>query len=287
MKRLGRNSVLLVRLLFVFVVILILYFITIRVDDLNRSSIDWKTVNVDRLRPQEIIDYFYWTNRSSCKLVHDFGGFMMRSPSGLDGQKAVCLDPGVRPPAGNCVVYSFGINNEWSFDDTMEKYGCKVFSFDPNMNVGDHSHSHKIKFFNLGLGDRDHVTADGKAWTIKKYKTLSSIHEMLLPHHGGKTIIDYLKMDIEFAEWDVIPQIISSGMLAKVRQLAVEFHLPENGDIQLYRSLVRIIKSIEDAGMVRFDSKFNPWFTGQIKALSDSFNVSLGYEIAFYQFLKN
>ena len=42
---------------------------------------------------------------------------------------------------------------------------------------------------------------------------------MLAPYHGKDAVIDYLKMDIEFAEWEAIPQIISSGMLAKVRQL--------------------------------------------------------------------
>ncbi|CAG2232362.1 unnamed protein product [Mytilus edulis] len=30
-----------------------------------------------------------------------------------------------------CLVYSFGINNQWSFDDAMANIGCDVFSFDP------------------------------------------------------------------------------------------------------------------------------------------------------------
>ena len=33
------------------------------------------------------------------------------------------MDFQVEPEVNNCLVYSFGINNEWSFDETMEKYG--------------------------------------------------------------------------------------------------------------------------------------------------------------------
>ena len=71
---------------------------------------------------------------------------------------------------------------------------------------------------------------DGK-WTMK---SLDSIYRMLATaatankerHHDDDAVIDYLKMDIEWDEWAVLPQIIGSGMLAKIRQLTVEFHLP-------------------------------------------------------------
>ena len=239
------------------------------------TEVNWKTIDFNTLSPQQVVDYLYWTNRSSCKLAHDFGGKMMNNPSGFDGQKAVCLDPGVRPEGGKCLIYSFGINNEWSFDDTMEKYGCEVFAFDPSMNQPDQDRTEKIHFFNVGLGDKDYTTQKG--WKIK---SLSSIYQMLLPRHGEK-VIDYLKMDIESAEWDTIPQIIKSGMLTKVRQLGVEFHFHDGGNLQRYRDLISIIKSIEDAGMIRFDSKYNPWWKGKIVALD--YQGSLGFEIAFYQ----
>lgn len=43
-----------------------------------------------------------------------------------DGDKWVCTDEGVGPPSRGCLVYSFGINYEWSFDDAMAERGCKV-----------------------------------------------------------------------------------------------------------------------------------------------------------------
>ena len=73
-------------------------------------------------------------------------------------------------------------------------------------------------------------------------------------------------------------------MMAKVRQLGVEIHLSGNQALSHYRNLVGIIKSIEDTGMVRFDSKYNPWYLGGIEAL-DHYNGPLGFEIAFYRTL--
>ncbi len=239
-------------------------------------EINWKTINVANITPEQIVEYFLWGNQSSCKLAHDFGGIMLKNPSGLDGQKAVCLDTEVAPKAGNCIVYSFGINNEWSFDDNMEKYGCKVYSFDPSMKREDHNRSSAISFYNLGISYQDKIESNG--W---KLKTLSSIYSMLKPIHGD-VVIDYLKMDIESAEWGAIPDIIKSGMLAKVRQLGVEFHWYPHTELSYCRTWVEIVKSIEDAGMIRFDSKYNPWFMGNIPAFQN-FTGSLGYEIAWYQ----
>ncbi|KAL5013290.1 hypothetical protein ScPMuIL_007560 [Solemya velum] len=48
-----------------------------------------------------------------------------------DGGWEVCEDAQYRPERP-CLVYSFGIANDFSFDDGIEKrYGCEVHSFDP------------------------------------------------------------------------------------------------------------------------------------------------------------
>jgi len=215
-----------------------------------------------------------------------------------------------------CIVYSVGINGDWSFDEAMAEYGCRVFSFDPSMNETDHDHSRFVHFFNLGLSDRDHII-DGDAgdgggkWTMK---SLDSIYRMLATaatannerHHDDAAVIDYLKMDIEWDEWAVLPQIIESGMLAKIRQLTVEFHLPTKFipssrddddssappsspsaavDLSLddYRRLVAVIKSMEQQhGMIRFESRANPWSVKTIKAL-DHYVGPTCFEISFYQ----
>jgi hypothetical protein len=104
--------------------------------------------------------------------------------------------------------------------------------------------------------------------------------------HGLK-IIDYLKIDIESSEWIVLPQIIESGMLQNVRQLGVEIHLNNLMEIDELRKSAKILRSIEKMGMIRFDSKKNPWFVGKLEKYASG--VSLGYEIAWYnsKLLKN
>jgi hypothetical protein len=201
---------------------------------------------------------------------------MLRNPSGIDGQKAVCMDPQVAPNPENCLVYSFGINNEWSFDEQMENYGCRVFAFDPSMSWGQHDHSPKIHFYDWGLSDRDEVKIDNN-W---KLRSLSSIYKELTARHGNR-IIDYLKIDVEFAEWIALPQIIESSMLSKVRQLGLEIHLSEKESMDTNRGYVKIIRSIEKMGFVRFDSKYNPWSRTNFTQLG-LVSVPFAFEIAWY-----
>ena len=231
----------------------------------------WETVHIDTLLGSQILHYFAWTNYSSCKLVHNFGGWILENPSGLDGQKAVCIDPSVAPQPKNCIVYSFGIDNEWSFDEYMEMYGCEVFAFDPSMGMKHHNYSQHIHFYSWGLSYQDERLQNG--WEMR---SLSSIYNAL----GHNTVIDYLKIDIELGEWKVLPNIIKSGMLSKVRQLGIEFHLPNYETVEEYRSRVQILRSLEIMGMVRFDSKYNPWKMTNFTKL-DIWGSSC-YEIAWY-----
>jgi hypothetical protein len=241
------------------------------------SSVDWDMLLNDMtLTGAQLVQYFMWTNHSSCNLSHDFGGEMLDNPSGLAGQKAVCIDPKIAPLPGNCLVYSFGINNEWSFDEKMSRYGCEVFAFDPSMGMDHHDHNPgNVHFYNWGLGDRDEFDHNLN-WT---FRCLSSIYDELSYRHDRK-IIDYLKLDIEFSEWIALPEIIESGMLSNVRQLGMEIHLDTNISLKQHVYWAKLLRTIEKMGMVRFDSEYNPWFVGNFTRFPLA--GSLGYEIAWY-----
>lgn len=95
---------------------------------------------------------------------------------------------------------------------------------------------------------------------------------MLLPKHG-EAVIDYLKIDIEGNEWHVLPQIVQSGMLKKVRQLAIEAHFSPGKGIDFYRKTVAgTIKSIEDTGMVRFDSRYAHFCAAAITEIKSKYS---------------
>jgi hypothetical protein len=237
----------------------------------------WDTLLAsETLTGNQLLQYFLWTNHSSCKLSRDIGGVMLNNPPGLDGKKAVCFDPKVAPKAGKCLVYSFGINNEWSFDEEMANYGCEVFSFDPSMGVNNHDHSPgNVHFYNWGLGDQNE-NDQNLNWTIR---SLSTIYETLSVRHDTK-IIDYLKIDIEYSEWIALPNIIKSGMFSKVRQLGVEVHFEITDSLEQIRECAKLLRRIEKLGMIRFDSQINPWYVGNFTKFP--LTGSLGYEIAWY-----
>ena len=48
----------------------------------------------------------------------------------------------------------------------MEAYGCQVFAFDPSMEIGDHQHSQRVTFFNLGLSDANREK-DHRGWKVR------------------------------------------------------------------------------------------------------------------------
>ena len=137
------------------------------------------------------------------------------------------------------IVYSFGIGTDISFDlQLIEKYGLKVFAFDPTPKSIDWLNQQKLpenfKAFPLGIasysGNADFflpknenyvsasmTTKQSDNFVSVKVKTLADIAEEL-----GHTTIDILKMDIEGAEYGVIDDILKSGI--KIHQLLIEFH---------------------------------------------------------------
>ena len=285
---------------FVFVSFIVMHFFQRVNDDDPRSVVNpiakgkaychpqddcWKTIDVNTLSPQQIIDYFMWTNRSACEIAQDFGGAMLDPPYAMiDGSKAICLDPAARPNSYKCIVYSFGILDDWSFDELMEKYGCQVFSFDPSIGKGIHDHSKRVRFYNWGLDDHDYVKSDNQ-WQLKNLASIYQWFQDQKVHAANNPIIDYLKIDIEFAEWRVIPDLIKTGMIKRIRQLHIEIHLTKGDSLELMRQHVGIIKTIEDAGMTRFDSRGNPYHRGVIESLDKKAVLSLGYDLAWYQIL--
>ena len=163
------------------------------------------------------------------------------------------------------------------------------------MDEEKHNRTSNIHFFPIGLGDRNEVLEIGKGKQIHsmnlysnktsfKIMTLSSIYQMLSPMHGKEAIIDYLKIDIEWEEWNVIPELIESGILERVRQMGIEIHLNdlENATLPQLRNEVKILDRLEsEGGMVRFDSKGNGQSVVTFKEMN-GITEFYAYEMAWY-----
>ncbi|PVD23467.1 hypothetical protein C0Q70_16739 [Pomacea canaliculata] len=180
-----------------------------------------------------------------------------------DGGWDVCDDIEHRPQSP-CLVYSFGINRDFSFDDAVSaKYGCEVHSFDPSMLQNDHKHSDRVFFHNLGISDRDFV--NDKAWTMK---TLTSIKKQL-----NHTKINILKMDIELDEFKALPNIIASDELKDVDQLLFEIHYNSADEqakiIDFMARGLELLRDLRNLGFYVFHSHPNQYnyITSKISGL--------------------
>ncbi|KAK3087731.1 hypothetical protein FSP39_009832 [Pinctada imbricata] len=181
----------------------------------------------------------------------------------LQGNWYVCLDGkwNIRPP---CLVYSFGIGFDFSFDDDMTELGCEVHSFDPSMGLKDHVRNTSVHFHPIGIGGEnienfnprmDLYVHDEQSWTIM---TLGTVMAAL--GHTGRTI-DLLKIDVEGHEWAVIDYLIDNGFLPKIKQFSLEYHLfpdwPKKSD---YTKLLSTYKRLHDEGFRKFYTGIHPLF---------------------------
>lgn len=107
--------------------------------------------------------------RIDCKNTIRIGGpteYVKNAPSPLyriDGSWFICLDDHLAPKKNKCNVLSFGINNDYSFDEVMNKeYGCRVFSFDPFVEAG---FFNEIRSSNKELAQSSIISINPK-WTF-------------------------------------------------------------------------------------------------------------------------
>lgn len=142
----------------------------------------------------------------------------------------------------NSTVYSFGIGLDISFDlSVISKYGCTVHAFDPTPKAIEYVKSQcppaNLIVHALGLSNTDgmgslflpkneqYVSASIEKDSSKgdsisvQFSTLKTIMKEL-----GHARIDYLKMDIEGAEYAVVSDMHDQNLFSCITQLAIEFH---------------------------------------------------------------
>lgn len=212
------------------------------------NHIDWGNNGIETINSKNIlINYFKWIDNQhqACKRPLYVTNTDGRGKSG----QSICLDPAI-VPRENCLIYSFDYYlNESSFESKMKNSGCQVFKFNPDLII---STSHGAK------RNQKNRKKDGR--NKNALKSLYRFIEQLL--NGRNRDVDYVKMDIEGEEWDIIPRMLASGFFSKIRQLGVELHLFPNADndekteLNYFRDLARKIQTLEKKGrMIRFHSK--------------------------------
>lgn len=153
------------------------------------------------------------------------------------------------------IVYSLGIGTMINSDlDMIERYGASVFAFDPTpesqdwlrrqrlperfvaMPYGVAPFDGKARFFQHdGAQYSLRPITEGQATDALEVRRLQTLMDLF-----GHTSIDLLKIDIEGGEYEVIPDVIGSGI--RPRQLMIEFHhrLPGYHISQTYGAVRRL-----------------------------------------------
>lgn len=166
--------------------------------------------------------------------------------------------------AEGCMVYSFGIANEWDFEDNAAtSMGCEVHAFDPTIKYLKEHQSHKIPgvhFHYYGLSGHsttdgtsidgqvnisDEGVKDGTKNTISavygehngQMLSLGSIVSLL--HHQNRTL-NVLKIDCEGCEWEALHTLAieSPHTLDNICNIYIELHL----SVTLHMESIRQLK---------------------------------------------
>lgn len=146
-----------------------------------------------------------------CRHLKSFGGKWMpyKLHHAIDGNKFICLDR--ISMKKDCLIYSFGSNNEWEFEDVADKMGCITYVYDHTI-VAPPRRGSNIHFIKTGMG-------------TEKTPELDTLENHIATNNHQGRLIDYLKVDIEEEELNSLPQWIETGVLNNVDQLALEMHL--------------------------------------------------------------
>lgn len=165
------------------------------------------------------------------------------------------------------IVYSFGIGDDISFDLSMiGRFGLQVHGFDPTPHVAEwisgQSVPDEFHFHPYGLGLRDGnvsfftpVAGKGNYSTRGDHSFVSGTKVSL----DVKTLdtivaslrtpsIAILKIDIEGAEYDILPAIVESSV--PIEQVLIEFH--HRAGVESLDSTVRAVDSLRSAGFRLF-----------------------------------
>ena len=171
----------------------------------------------------------------------------------------------IRPDAitPDSVVYSFGVGNNIAWDLAMiREHGVELHAFDPTPRsvawLKTQDLPERFRFHELGLAyfdgdlalyppEKEHKihfsTTERKSSAAEpilcKVERLTTIASRL-----GHERIDVLKMDIEGAEMEALPDVLQSGL--PVGQLLVEFHY--NYPAISFRDTVALMQSIREHG---------------------------------------
>ncbi|KAL7641168.1 UNVERIFIED_CONTAM: hypothetical protein RMT77_008306 [Armadillidium vulgare] len=181
----------------------------------------------------------------------------------LDGHKIICVEPELQllksSKTEECLVLSFGIMLDISFDFSVREANCEVHMFDvvnfePFLDIDETF----MTFHEIGLGNKNSELI----YTNKNFKaTFNTLEYILYNINATSRLINILKIDIEGNEWKVFDYLLNKSLLlGAVGQIAVEVHDVRDINTSVsesYKDKLRILTQLEEAGFRRVQYQDN------------------------------
>lgn len=174
-----------------------------------------------------------------------------------DGGKYVCGLPRItQTRKDKCVIYSFGVERESSWEaEILETTDCEIWMYDfsvteygPQLKAMDPEMSKRAHFHPYGIGKED-KTVDGHP-----FYTLRTLMKM-----NGHDWIDILKVDVEGAEFQIMPEVVKDFGKGNLPfgQLLMEIHAERTPSAYKTEEFGDWWHLLEDAGLRAFNSELN------------------------------
>jgi hypothetical protein len=153
----------------------------------------------------------------------------------IDGAWFICLDGNLAPVENQCNVLSFGINNDYTFDEhIVDVYKCTVHSFDPfiediffaqHRNKTNQPNAVTLKMSSNWSFHRIGIVGEASERRQKmQLGWMATFDEILNYTQLNSRVIDVLKIDIEGYEGTIIKNIDVDYFCKYVKQFVLETH---------------------------------------------------------------
>ena len=205
--------------------------------------------------------------------------YQMRFEGSGDAFWDVCLDnlyDSFEHKNNSCLVYSFGISNDFAFDLNMARIGCEVHLFDPTVNY-QQNFGQNCYFHPYGVYGGPRNTSYSLKFQSKYYGSIQDQNKMLrldeiieMLGHQNRTI-SILKIDCEGCELEVFghrhPKTYES--LAQINQILVEFHFSSSLGIDNAHRIPLIANSYDTIINNDRNNKFTKFYQNDRVGYSD------------------
>lgn len=171
--------------------------------------------------------------------------------------------------AQSCVVYSFGVRGDISFEvEVLAGTSCAIRAYDPSVAS---LPAGQIQTLPGALRDRLRFEKTGLASTPRYVDKLGQLQDLAtLMRQNGDNHVDLAKIDIEGWEWNVLASLAAQGRqgpLGKIDQMLVEVHFETNaatqseaGEPMSVARAFATFQALEDAGfrIASFETNWSP-----------------------------